>query len=223
MSPRDTGAAAGAGARRTLLIGLTGPIGCGKSTVAGWLAEAGAAVIDADVLARDVTAVGEPALSAVVGRFGPTVLRADGSLDRAALGHLVFGDPGALEDLERIVHPAVRARLIAAVAAAESVGAPVVVVEAIKLVEGGYAAECDEVWLVTCSPPEQRTRLAARGTPPADVEQRIAAQGDLASRLRPFVSRVLETDGDRGEVRRRVEAALREALARRTASRPGRS
>src|SRR5437870_308144 len=114
-------------------IGLTGAIGCGKSTVAGWLGELGAFVVDADIVAREVVEPGEPALDAVVARFGPDVVRDDGSLDRAALGRIVFADPAALRDLEAIVHPAVRPRILAAVAAAERAGARAVVIEAIKL------------------------------------------------------------------------------------------
>ena len=118
-----------------LRIGITGPIGCGKSAVAGWLGELGATVIDADELARESTAPGEPALDAVFDRFGERYRREDGSLDRAALGRLVFSDAAALADLEAIVHPAVRSRIEIAIAAAEAAGAPAIAVEAIKLVE----------------------------------------------------------------------------------------
>ena len=185
-------------ARRRLRIGLTGPIGCGKSTVARWLAARGAAVVDADALAREVTGPGEPTVAAIVSRFGEQVRRSDGSLDRAVLGRLVFADPAALADLEAIVHPAVRPRILAAIEAADAAGAPAVVVEAIKLVEGGLAAVCDEVWLVRCRPATQRRRLAGRGVAPTDADRRIAIQGDVAARLRPFASRVLGTDGPPG-------------------------
>jgi dephospho-CoA kinase len=147
-------------------------------------------------------------LAAVVEAFGPGVLRADGSLDRAALGRIVFVDPAALARLESMIHPAVRPRLLALVAAAELNGAPAVVIEAIKLVEGGLAALCDEVWLITCDPTAQRARLAARAasaarrasdaarrTADADTAARIAAQGDLVARLSPFATRVIDTSG----------------------------
>jgi len=199
------------GPRRSLRIGLTGPIGCGKSTVAGWLAEEGAVVVDADEVAREVTEPGEPALAEIAARFGPELVRADGSLDRAALARTVFADDDRLRELESIVHPAVRPRLLAAVEAAERSGAAIVAIEAIRLVEGGLAALCDEVWLVTCDPDEQRARLAGRGDEQSDAERRIAAQGRLVDRLRPFATRVIDTSGSPAEARDRVVAATRAA------------
>ena len=214
-----------AAADRPLRIGLTGPIGCGKSTVAGWLGELGAAVIDADQVARQVTPVGSAPLAAVVTAFGPGILRVDGSLDRAALGRIVFADPAALARLESIIHPAVRPRILELLAEADRSAAPVVVIEAIKLVEGGLASLCDEVWLVTCDPAVQRERLAARSAAPGraagtdrdgdarDTEARIAVQGDLVARVTPFVTRILDTSGSIAESRSRVTAAWSEALA----------
>jgi dephospho-CoA kinase len=198
----------------TLRIGLTGPIGCGKSTVATWLADLGAAVVDADEIARQVTAVGEPALDAVINKFGETYRRLDGSLDRSALGRLVFSDAGALRELEGIVHPAVRPRIEAAVAGAEAAGAVAVVVEAIKLIEAGYAEECDEVWLVTCDPDTQRRRLVGRGSTPAEAAQRLAAQGDVGARLAPRATRLIDSSGTEEVARRRVEEAWGEAIDR---------
>lgn len=202
--------------RRPVRIGLTGPIGCGKSTIASWLAERGGAVIDADVVARRASAPGEPTLPLIRARFGDAVFCPDGSLDRAALGRIVFSDPEALRDLESILHPAVRTRVLAELGAAEAAGAPFVALEAIKLVEGGLATICDEVWLVTCGPEVQRARLAARGVAAADAARRLAAQGpDLAERLRAAASRIVDTDGTLEATRRAVDAALAEALARR--------
>jgi dephospho-CoA kinase len=198
----------------TLRIGLTGPIGCGKSTVGRWLGELGAVVVDADAIARGVTAPGEPALDAVFSRFGDAVRRGDGSLDRAALGRIVFTDPSALRDLEAIVHPAVRSRTEAAVRKAEEADAAAAVVEAIKLVEAGYAAQCDEVWLVVCDPDAQRERLARRGHSDAEVAERIAAQGDLAERLTPAATRIVDTSGPKERTRARVEELFAAALAR---------
>lgn len=197
-----------------LRIGLTGPIGCGKSTVGRWLADRGVAVIDADVVAREVTEPG-PVLDAVGAAFGRSVLRDDGTLDRAALARIVFADPDRLRVLEAIVHPAVRPRILDAVARAERAGAPAVAIEAIKLVEGGLADLCDEVWLVTCDPAEQVARLVGRGSDEADAQARISAQGDLVGRLAPLATRVVDTSGDPAEARERVDAVLAEALSRR--------
>ncbi|HEX8941272.1 MAG TPA: dephospho-CoA kinase [Candidatus Limnocylindrales bacterium] len=213
-----TGASTKPGAARGVRIGLTGPIGCGKTTVAGWLAARGATVVDADALTRLATAPGEPALDAVIARFGEAYRRADGSLDRPALGRLVFADPVALRDLEAIVHPAVRRLIVEAVERAEAAGAPAVVLEAIKLVESGLAAQCDEVWLVRCEPAVQRARLLAKGWTAADADQRIAAQGDLAARLRAAATRLIGTDGQPGE----VEAAVADAYAAVLRARVGR-
>ncbi len=207
-----TAGAAGVPARHTVRIGLTGPIGCGKSTVASWLEALGATVIDADVEARAATAPGGPAFEPVIARFGEAYRAPGGGLDRAALGRLVFTDVAALADLEAIVHPAVRTRIMAALAAAERAGAPAVAVEAIKLAEGGLAALCDEVWLVTCGPEAQRARLGARGMAAEDARRRVAAQGDLQARLAPAATRILRTDGDPADARRRVEAAYAQAL-----------
>ena len=201
-----------AGRGQTVRIGLTGPIGCGKSTIGRWLGKLGALVVDADDIARRVTDVGEPALDMVIARFGEAYRRPDGSLDRAALGRLVFSDQAALNDLEAIIHPAVRPRIDAAVAAAEAGGAPAVVVEAIKLIEAGYATACNEVWLVTCDSEAQRRRLIGRGSPAGEADQRIVAQGDLATRLRPRATRIIDTSGDRETTRRLVTGAWEAAL-----------
>ena len=216
MSTDDRASAAtpGGATRPTLVIGLTGPIGCGKSTVAGWLSELGASSVDADVVAREVVEPGEAALSQVIDVFGPEVADGEGSLDRAALGRIVFSDPEALARLESIIHPAVRPRILDRIAAAAQAGAPAVVVEAIKLVEGGLAELCDEVWLVVCDPPAQRERLAGRGADAADGEARIAAQSDIVERLLPAATRVIDTSGSIAEARSRVEAAFADVISR---------
>jgi dephospho-CoA kinase len=195
-------------------IGLTGPIGCGKSTIGAWLGEAGARVIDADEVAREVSAPGGPIHDEIVAAFGASVASSDGTLDRAALGRLVFADPNALTRLEGIVHPAVRVRIVAAIEAADRERAPAIVIEAIKLVEGGLAAVCDEVWLVRCDSVTQRQRLRSRADEPAeDVERRIAAQAGLADRVLPAASRVLDTSGQVEPTRELVLRAYAAALA----------
>ena len=153
-------AARGASGLRPLRIGITGPIGCGKSTVAGWLAEAGAIVVDADRLAREVTGPGAPALEAVFARFGDAVHGEDGTLDRAALGQIVFADQAALRDLEAIVHPAVRAARAAFLRA--NAAAPLVVFDIPLLFEKAGADEVDAVLVVSASPEVQRARVLAR-------------------------------------------------------------
>jgi dephospho-CoA kinase len=169
-------------------------------------------VIDADAVAREVTAPGEPALEAVIDRFGEMYRRDDGSLDRAALGRLVFSDPAALRDLEAIVHPAVRSRIQRALTASAEDDVTVTVIEAIKLIEGGLAEKCDEVWLVTCDPATQRDRLIGRGLAQPDADQRIAAQGDLVVRLRPAATLILDTSGSVAETRQRVSEAWANAM-----------
>jgi dephospho-CoA kinase len=194
------------------VIGLTGPIGCGKTTVAGWLAERGAVVVDADVVAREVTAPGQPAHDAILSLFGDGVRATDSTLDRAALGRVVFRDPVYLAQPEAIVHPVVRPRILELVEDARKAGAPAVVVEAIKLVEGGLAAICDEVWLVTCDPVVQRERIVDRGATRADADARMAAQAGMTERLRPVATRVIDTSGPTADARSRVAAAWASAL-----------
>lgn len=202
---------------RSVRIGLTGPIGCGKTTVGRWLAAAGAHVIDADAVAREVTAPGTPGHDEVLARFGSAVTAEDGTLDRAALARIVFADPERLRELERVVHPAVRRRILGALDAADHSGVAAVVVEAIKLVEGGLAGLCDEVWLVTCDPDAQRARMLDRGMDPDDADRRLAAQAGLAERLVASASRVVDTSGTPEETATVVRDALMEALGRRRA------
>ena len=190
----------------TVRIGLTGPIGCGKSTVAGWLADRGARVIDADAVAREVSAPGAPAHDAILAVFGDAV-RTERTLDRAALARIVFRDPDALARLEAIVHPVVRTRILEEVRTAGADAAPAVVIEAIKLVEGGLAEICDEVWLVICEPSIQRERVIDRGATPDDADRRIAAQAGLAERVRPRATRVIDTSGPLADTRSRVASA----------------
>lgn len=192
-----------------VLIGLTGPIGCGKSTVAGWLAARGAAVIDADAVAREVTAPGQPGHEAILARFGDAARSTDGTLDRAALAGIVFTDADALRELEAIVHPLVRPRILAAVEAARERQAPAVAIEAIKLVEGGLADLCDEVWWIACD--DQRVRLTGRGMDPDDADRRIAAQVGMRERVLSERRDVVEVDtsGSLAEAEARVEARWR--------------
>lgn len=197
---------------RSLRIGLTGPIGCGKSTVAAWLAGRGAVVVDADDVARAVMEPGGPVHSPVLDAFGTAIRATDGSVDRAALARIAFADPDRLRQLEAIVHPAVRPRLRAAVEAAEEAGTAIVVIEAIKLVESGLAGLCDETWLVTCDPAAQAARLTGRGATGADAAARIASQAGIRARLAAAATRVIDTSGSLDAAHRLVDAALDDAL-----------
>ena len=203
---------------RTLKVGITGPIGCGKSTILGWLAERGALVIDADQVAREVTTAGSPVVEAIVAAFGAGVSGPGGGLDRAALASIVFHDSAQLRRLEAITHPVVRERILVAMRDAEAAGVPVVAVEAIGLVEAGYPALLDEVWLVTCDLPAQAARLALRGLAPGDAAARIAAQATLAERVRPVATRIIDTSGSLAEAEAEVEEALSAARSGHPAS-----
>ncbi len=200
---------------RAPLIGLIGPIGCGKSTVAGWLAVRGAAVIDADDLTRDLMLPGTPVTEAILAEFGDGVRGPEGSLDRAALGRLVFADPERLAELESIVHPAVAKLERDAIWAADAGRPTAIALEAIKLVEVGHAPWCDDVWLVVCEPEAQLARLTGRGMDETDARQRIAAQVGSMPLWRSAATRTIRTDGSREEVGVAVNAALDDLLARR--------
>lgn len=165
------------------VVGLTGGIGSGKSTVADMLRALGATVIDADQLAREAVAVGSDGLARVRARFGPEVLDADGGLDRKALGRVVFKDPAARKDLEAIVHPEVAALAAQRIQAAAAAGAPLVVYDVPLLYENRLDQGLPAVIVVSVSPATQRARVAARDDLSAqDIEDRIAAQLPLAEK-----------------------------------------
>jgi dephospho-CoA kinase len=185
-----------------LRIGLTGGIGSGKSTVSRLLAERGARVVDADVLAREVVEPGAPGLAAVVEAFGEEVLTPDGALDRPALAALVFADPDARARLDGIVHPLVRARARELVAALPSDA--VVVQDIPLLVETGQASSFDLVLVVEADPEVRVARLVARGLPEQDARARIAAQATDAQR-RAVADVVLDNGGTLEELEAQVD------------------
>jgi len=166
-----------------VVVGLTGGIGSGKSTVAAMLAERGAVVVDADRLAREAVAVGTAGHRAVVDRFGADVVADDGSLDRRALAGVVFDDPAALADLNAIVHPPVRAAIAARLAELTGTEA-VVVLEIPLLVESGRSYGESAVVVVDCPEDVALRRLVdGRGMDEADARRRMAAQIPRAERL----------------------------------------
>jgi dephospho-CoA kinase len=165
------------------VVGLTGGIGSGKSSVSALLAARGAVVVDADVLARDAVAVGTPGLRALVDRFGPGMLAEDGSLDRRALAGVVFDDATALADLNAIVHPPVRAAIADRLTALAGSSA-VVVLEIPLLVESGRSYGESAVIVVDCPEDVALRRLVdGRGMEEADARRRMAAQVPRATRL----------------------------------------
>ena len=198
-------------------VGLTGGIGSGKSEVARLLAGHGAVVVDSDLLAREAVAPGTPGLAAVVAEFGPGVLAEDGSLDRPALGRVVFADPARRAVLEGIVHPYVRRRS-AEIAAGTPEGA-VVVHDVPLLVEAGLADRYDLVVVVDVDEETQVRRLTAgRGMSGEDARARISAQADRAARL-AVADLVVTNDGSLEDLRRRVEELWVELSGRASSTR----
>jgi dephospho-CoA kinase len=196
------------------LIGLTGNIGCGKSTVGALLARHGAAVQDSDQVTRRVMEPGQPAYAAIVRTWGDAILTTPGGpIDRPALGRIVFGDPVALGQLEAIVHPATREANLAWLAeqdaGARAAGERrLAVLDAIKLIENNYPALCDAVWVVVCDEGEQLRRLVeGRGMSMEDARQRIAAQPPQSEKA-ALADIVIDNSGTPDATRAQVERAL---------------
>ena len=196
--------------RAPRVIGLTGGIGSGKSTVSGMLADLGARVVDADKIGHFVYRPGSEGFRAVVEAFGREVVAADGTIDRARLGAIVFSDPEARARLNAIVHPRIGAELAARIAAARDDGydGPVVV-EAAILIEAGWRAIVDQLWVVSVKRETAIARVVgSRNLSHADVERRIDTQLSDAERRRQ-ADVVIENDGDLDALRAQVEAAWR--------------
>lgn len=190
---------------RPVVIGVTGGIATGKSTVLAILRDHDAVTIDADAIYHRQIAPGGGLVAPIVARFGEHVRKDDGAIDRRALAGIVFADPAALADLDRITHPPVIAAILEQIAIA---AAPLVAVDAVKLIESGMHTICDAVWLVTCDPAVQRARLMARnGLSEDEADLRLAAQPKEALR-RQHADAVLDNSGDLVSLRRQVEAAL---------------
>jgi dephospho-CoA kinase len=203
------------------LVGLTGGIGSGKSTVAKRLMEHGCEVIDADQVARDVVAPGEPVLDDLIARFGRDILTPAGDLDRAALAGIAFADELARADLDRITHPRIAARIAERVAeigaAPDATPEQLVVVDHPLLFETGQAARFDAVVAVVASDDVRIDRLKAeRGMREADVRARMRAQTDDDTRRRG-ATHLIENDGTLHSLLRAVDEVhdqLAEAAAR---------
>jgi dephospho-CoA kinase len=182
---------------RPLVVGLTGGIGSGKSTVADLLVAQGAALVDTDQLAHALTAPGGAAIDAVRDAFGEGAIAADGSMDRAAMRALAFSDPDARRRLEAILHPMIRARTDAGIAEAIAAGAPYVLVAVPLLVESGAAkGRFDRVLVVDCPPQVQIDRVMRRsGLAREQVEAILAAQASREARL-AVADDVVDNGGD---------------------------
>ncbi|HSN10667.1 MAG TPA: dephospho-CoA kinase [Propionibacteriaceae bacterium] len=191
----------------SVVVGLTGGIASGKSTVAKLLEARGAVVVDADVLAREVVAKGEPLLDLVAQRFGSAVLTPDGSLDRAALGRIVFADERARKDLEAMIHPAVRRR--AEQLEAEASDGSVVVHVIPLLVETGQSDRFDLVVVVDADEATQLTRMRARDAlDEPQARARIAAQATREDRL-AVADVVVDNSGTPEHLEAQVDALWR--------------
>jgi dephospho-CoA kinase len=189
-----------------LRVALTGGIATGKSYCVRRLRSLGAPVLDADVLAREAVAPGTAGLQAVAARFGPGVIRPDGSLDRAALGRIVFADPDARRDLEAIIHPEVRratGRWFDDLAAAGAVA--VAIADIPLLFEASREADFDRIVVVACRPEQQLQRLIARDRLSIDeARQRIAAQMPIDEK-RARADDVIDTSGTEADTDRQVD------------------
>lgn len=186
------------------VIGLTGNIATGKSTILEYMAEKGVHIIDADKLGHRAMEPGGPAYAPIVETFGEGVVAEDGTINRKVLGGIVFSDPASLRQLEEISHPAVVAMADGEI---HRVNAPFVLIEAIKLLEGKTRTLCDEIWVVTARPETQIERLMAhRGMDRETAQQRMDAQPPQADKVRQ-ANRVLTNDGSAAELHAQLDDA----------------
>lgn len=207
-SPTPSRAAPGrqpAPAGRTLVVGLTGGIASGKSTVSRMLQELGARVVDADLLARQVVEPGRPAYREIVRAFGKQVLQPDGKLDRKRLGQIVFADPEQLERLNRITHPRIARAARREIKAHRAAGVPLVVYDAALLLEKGWHKKLDRVVVVSVPERVQLARLMGRdGLSEAAARARIRSQLPLEARL-AAADHVIDNSGSLAETRLQVQ------------------
>jgi dephospho-CoA kinase len=188
------------------IIGLTGGIASGKSTVSAMLRELGAHVIDADQVAREVVAPGTPALAEIQARFGPAVLHEDGALDRKKLGAIVFADPDARRALERITHPRIAAATQQEIARLAAAGVDPVIYDAALIVENRLYTWMQGLIVVSVPPEVQVARLMIRDDiDEAAAQARIAAQLSLAEKV-AVATHVIDNSGTRADTEAQVRA-----------------
>jgi dephospho-CoA kinase len=189
------------------IIGLTGGIACGKSTISAMLRELGAVIIDADQLARKIVEPDKPAWQEIVAWLGDEILCPDGALDRKKIGEIVFCDPKARERLEKITHPLIKEATSDMLADAERQGYGVAVLDVPLLFETGFDKFADENWVVYVDEATQQARLMERdGLTREQAMARINAQMKLADKVR-LADVVIDNSGDVSSTRRQVEAA----------------
>jgi dephospho-CoA kinase len=207
--------------RRFLLVGLTGSIATGKSTVSRMFAHLGARVLDADLLAREVVMPGQPAYLKIVEEFGQHVVQEDGTLDRKALGAIVFADPARRKRLEEITHPAIGARQQRILSVLdEEAFEGIVIWDVALLFEGGGDAKMDRVVVAYADPETELARLVARdGLTEAEARKRIASQMPVAEKAK-LAHHVIDNSGDRADTERQVRSVYGALLAELQA-RPG--
>ena len=189
------------------VLGITGNIACGKTSVGRMLLELGAErYIDADATVHALYEHGQPIAVQVAEAFGPSVIASDGSVDRKALGAVVFQDAEAMRSLERIVHPAVGIAMMQELSKVSETG--IVIIDAVKLLEGNSGKLCQSKWMITCPEEQELARLISRnGFSQQEAEARIRAQPSVADRL-PLVDEVIDNGGSLAETRQQVEAAF---------------
>jgi dephospho-CoA kinase len=194
-----------------MTVGLTGGIASGKSLVAGELKRLGAHIIDADLISREVVEAGKPAHGEIVAAFGPGVLLEDGGIDRKKLGSIVFSDPAKLQRLNAITHPRIRDRIRERVAEIERAHpAPLIVIDAALLIEGGLYKEMSKVIVVYADEKKQAERLCERdGLGPVEARKRIESQMPLKKK-REYADYVIDNNGTVKETLERVREVYRE-------------
>jgi len=190
------------------LCGLTGGVGMGKSTAAGFFLQSGVRLVDTDELAHELVTPGQPALAEIQNQFGAHLLAPDGRLKRDELARLVFADPVARKQLEHILHPRIRERWQAQVEAWRQENCALAMVVIPLLFETGAETSFDKIICVACSPAGQQDRLRARGWPAEQVAGRVAAQWPIGQKIARSHF-VIWTEGSVGNHRRQVEAILR--------------